>query len=54
MCTATEVQTPNNRQQPDNESRDIAAAEIAILGLIRDLLGNASQGGKSANALSGN
>jgi len=38
VCTATEVQMPKNRQQPDSESKDNAAAETAIFGLTRDLL----------------
>jgi len=38
VCTATEVQMPKNRQQPDSESKDNAAAETAIFGLMRDLL----------------
>jgi hypothetical protein len=38
VCTATEVQMPKNRQQPDSDSKDNAAAETAILELMRDLL----------------
>jgi hypothetical protein len=38
VCTATEVQMPKNRQQPDSESKDSAATETIIFGLMRDLL----------------